>query len=176
MKLPIFSYKKVLSTNSTALRLLKNGYLSGSIISELQSRGKGQQGKKWISKKGNLFATYFFEINKKLSLKKITKFNVILIKKVISKLIKNKITIKFPNDLLINNEKVSGLLQETLYKNDKKYLILGIGINILNSPSINHYRTTYLNKYTNNKINKIKLFNLIRKKLILNKNFFLSNI
>ena len=176
MKLPIFSYKKVLSTNSTALRLLKNGCLSGSIISELQSSGKGQQGKKWISKKGNLFATYFFEINKKLSLKKITKFNVILIKKVISKLIKNKITIKFPNDLLINNEKVSGLLQETLFKNDKKYLILGIGINILNSPSINHYGTTYLNKYTNNKINKIKLFNLIRKKLILNKNFFLSNI
>ena len=174
MKLKIFSYKNVKSTNNVALRLLKSGHMSGAIISDVQSKGKGQHGKRWVSKKGNLFATYFFEINKKISLKKITKFNVLLIKGIISKLIKKKISVKFPNDLLINKHKVSGLLQETIFNKNKKYLILGIGINILNSPNLNNYGTTYLNKYAIYNINKNKLFKTIREKLISRKDFFLK--
>ena len=176
MKLKIFSYKKVLSTNNTAIRLLKNGFSSGAIISDCQIKGKGQQGKKWVSKKGNLFATFFFEINQKLSLKKITKFNVFLIKNIISQLINKKITIKYPNDLLINKKKVSGLLQEIIFNNNKKYLIFGVGINILNSPNIYDYGTTFLNKYTKNKINKRNLFEKIRKNLILNSKFFFNKV
>ena len=48
--------------------------------------------------------------------------------------------------------------------NSKKFLIVGIGINIINSPNIIKYETTYLNNYSKKKINKIKLF----KEIILN--------
>ena len=49
-----------------------------------------------------------------------------------------------------------------IYKNDLKYLIVGVGINIISSPDIKNYPTTYLNKYSIKKINKIKLMNEIK--------------
>ena len=67
MKLKKFSFKKVGSTNNTAIRLIKRGEKNGIIISELQTKGRGQRGNKWLSKKGNLFMTVFFEIGKKIS-------------------------------------------------------------------------------------------------------------
>ena len=56
-----------------------------------------------------------------------------------------------------------------MYKNNNKYLIVGIGINIISSPNIRNYPTTYLNKYSKKKINKIKLINEI--KLIFEKKY-----
>ena len=56
MKLKIFRFKKVKSTNNTAIRIAKKlNHKSGMIVSETQTNGKGQYGKKWISYKGNLF-------------------------------------------------------------------------------------------------------------------------
>ena len=55
MKLKKFSYKKVISTNSTAIRLIRVGKSSGFVTSEIQSKGRGQRGNKWISKYGNIF-------------------------------------------------------------------------------------------------------------------------
>ena len=49
-----------------------------------------------------------------------------------------------------------------MYKNNKKYLIVGIGVNIISSPNIINYPTTYLNKYRKKKINKIKMINKIK--------------
>ena len=49
-----------------------------------------------------------------------------------------------------------------MYKNNNKYLIVGIGINIISSPNIRNYPTTYLNKYSKKKINKIKILNKIK--------------
>ena len=47
MKFKIFRFKKVKSTNSTAIRILKNSNLNyGMIISKTQSNGKGQYKKK----------------------------------------------------------------------------------------------------------------------------------
>ena len=82
MKLKKYFFKKVKSTNDTALRLIKNGKSNGIIMSELQSEGRGQRGNKWISRKGNLFMTVFFKISKKLTLKKITQLNLLIIKKL----------------------------------------------------------------------------------------------
>ena len=43
-----------------------------------------------------------------------------------------------------------------------EYLIVGIGINIINSPNILNYPTTFLNNYSKKKINKIKIINKIK--------------
>ena len=61
--------------------------------------------------KGNLFVSIFFQVDKiKFSLKDLTKVNCFLVKKLLSNFYKGKITIKNPNDLLINNMKISGIL------------------------------------------------------------------
>ena len=162
MKLKKFNFKKVKSTNDTAIRLIRRGVDSGVISADAQTNGKGQRGNKWISKKGNLFISIFFKINNKLSLKKITTINLSILKKIISSQIVGKIYIKLPNDILIYKKKVSGILQEIMYKNNNKYLIAGIGINIVSSPNIINYPTTYLNKYSKKKINKIRMINIIK--------------
>ena len=89
-----------------------------------------------------MFITIFFKINKKTSLKNITFKNCNKIKKVISKIIKKKITIMKPNDLLLNNKKICGILQETVVNNNSLFLIAGIGINLIKSPKIINYPTT----------------------------------
>ena len=144
-------FKKVKSTNNTAIRLIKRGNYNGIISAEIQTKGKGQRANKWISNKGNLFFSIFFVINSKFSLKKI-----------ISNQITEKINIKLPNDILIGKKKVCGILQEIIYHNEHKYLIVGIGINIINSPNILNYPTTFLNNYSKKKINKIKIINKIK--------------
>jgi len=138
----IFNFKKVNSTNDIAIKKVKKGFARGLVQAELQKKGRGQRGKKWISYKGNLFITIFFKINKKTSLKNITFKNCNKIKKVISKLIKKKLTIMKPNDLLLNNKKICGILQETVVNNNSLFLIAGIGINLIKSPNIINYPTT----------------------------------
>ena len=158
MKLKQFNFKKVKSTNQTAIRLIKSSKNEfGLIVSETQSKGKGQYGRKWISYKGNIFLSFFYKLEKiNLSPSSLTKINCFLVKNVISKYYKKKITFKLPNDLLINKKKICGILQEKIEKSKKQYLIVGIGFNLIKSPNIPNYPTTNLLKITNQKINKKK--------------------
>ena len=94
MKLKKFNFKKVKSTNNTAIRLIRRGNDNGIVTADVQTKGKGQRGNKWISKKGNLFISIFFKIDSKLSLKKITTINLSILKKIISCLMTGKIYIK----------------------------------------------------------------------------------
>jgi len=162
MKLKKYQFKKVNSTNDIAIKKIKSGISRGLVIAETQSKGRGQYGKKWISFKGNLLMSIFFEINTGISIKYITFKNCEIIRKSIQKFTKNKIKIKPPNDLLINNEKICGILQETFFQNKKKFIVVGIGLNLVKSPKIKKYPTNYLNKYTSKKISKLMLFRSIK--------------
>jgi len=155
MKLKKFNFKIVNSTNDLAIRIIKNTNIkSGIIIAEKQKKGRGQYGKKWTSYKGNLFVSVFFPIDMvKLSLRELTNVNCLLVKKLLSSFYKKKISVKKPNDLLINTKKISGILQETLSKSGVKFIIVGIGINLIKSPNIKNYRTTNLYDLINIKIN-----------------------
>ena len=163
MVLKKFKYKKVSSTNDIAMQKIRQGYKSGVIISDKQTRGRGQHGKKWVSNKGNLFLSIFFIINKKIQTSRLVISNLRIIKKILSKYIKSKIKIKRPNDITVNKKKICGILNETLFYNDFKFLVIGIGINIVSSPNIRDYPTINLNEVTNRRVSKTKLLNKIIK-------------
>ena len=158
MNLKQFNFKKVKSTNLTAIRLIKSSKNEfGIVITETQSKGKVQYGRKWISYKGNIFLSFFYKLeNINIPLDSLTKKNCFLVKDVISKYYKKKITFKVPNDLLINKKKICGILQEKIEKSKKTYLIVGIGFNLVKNPNIPNYSATNLFKVTNQKINKKK--------------------
>ena len=161
MRLKKFYYKKIKSTNNKALMHIKKGGEKGVILAEFQTKGKGQRGNKWISFKGNLFMSVFFEIQKKLSLNKITKINCAIVQKCLQKLIKCKVDIKKPNDILIKQQKVCGILQETVFKMEKKFLVVGIGINLNKSPKIKKYPTNFINFYTKKSVTRLQIFKLL---------------
>ncbi len=165
MKFKVLKFKKVKSTNNTAIRLIKNSNINyGMIISEIQQNGRGQYGKKWISYKGNLFTSLFFKLeNLDISLDALTKLNCLLVRKLLTLYYKKKIVYKKPNDLLINKKKICGILQETLLKFNKKYLIVGIGINLIKNPYIKNYPTTNLYELIGKKISKNKIENELKK-------------
>ena len=165
MKFKIFRFKKVNSTNNTAIRIIRNSNLNyGMVISEMQNNGRGQYGKKWISYKGNLFISFFYNLeNFTVSVKQLTKINCLLVKKLLSLYCKNKIIFKKPNDLIIHKKKICGILQETLVKLNKKYLIVGIGINLIKSPYIKNYPTTSLSEIVNIDFKKKEIENKLKK-------------
>ena len=90
------------------------------------------------------------------------KFNCNIVKMTLRKFIKKKINIKYPNDLIINDEKICGILQEILRIRNTKYMIVGIGINIDQSPNFQNYKTTHVNHHLKNKISKKKVFNILK--------------
>ena len=170
MKFKILRFKKLKSTNDTAIRIIRNSNLKyGMIIAETQSKGRGQYGRKWTSFKGNLFVSFFFSLDGiNLTMSQITKLNCLFVKKTISKYYKKKIVYKKPNDLLIKGKKICGILQERVNKFSNKFLVVGIGINLIKNPIICNYPTINLNDLINKKISKKKI--TMELKLIFEKN------
>ena len=164
MKFKKFKFKKIKSTNNTAIRIIKKTNCNlGMVVAETQEKGRGKYGRKWISYKGNLFVSFFNELNKtNLSISAITKKNCLLVKKLLSKFTKKNILFKKPNDLLINKKKISGILQEVIFVKDKKFLITGIGINIVKNPNIKNYPTTNLQEVTKKSISKLSVENKLK--------------
>ena len=78
MKFKILRFKKLISTNDTAIRMIRSSNLMyGMIIAERQINGRGQYGRKWISLKGNLFVSFFYNLdNINLNMTQITKINL----------------------------------------------------------------------------------------------------
>ena len=159
MRLKVFRYKRVKSTNSTAIRIIREtNYQTGMVISDMQTKGRGQYGKKWISLKGNLFVSFFYNLgNINLSLKRLTRFNCLLVKKFIQIYYKKNISYKKPNDILIEKKKICGILQEKVKKFDQNFLIVGIGLNLAKNPITNSYKTTNLFELIKKKIPKKKI-------------------
>jgi len=164
MTLKKFKFKKVNSTNDLAIRLIRNKKCTkGIIISEYQKKGRGQHGNKWISLKGNLFATVFFDLeNVNLSIKKLSIINANLVIKLLSKYSNGNFKLKFPNDILANKKKICGILQEVIEVNKIKYMIVGIGLNLIKKPDIKKYPTTSLFDLTRKKFDIYKIFNSLK--------------
>ena len=159
---------KTNSTNEFCINLIKNNISTNGIVSaEIQTNGRGRYGNKWISKKGNIFLSFY----KKIKLQRdIIKYQYKVLKIVKNFLIKKglkeqNIQIKDPNDILINNKKICGILVES-YKNNKSlFVIAGIGLNLASSPNLKKYKTTFLNKYLKKKVNKLDFIEFVKKNI-----------
>jgi BirA family transcriptional regulator, biotin operon repressor / biotin---[acetyl-CoA-carboxylase] ligase len=154
MKIRLLRFKRVKSTNDVALKLIKKKNKRPTmIVSEIQTHGRGTMGKKWISQKGNLFISIFFEMKyKKVNFKHFAILNAHLIKNALSKQFSKKIKIKWPNDLLHYNKKICGILQEVVNYKDKRFLVVGIGVNTNLEPKNKAFLSTSLKKIMNKNI------------------------
>ena len=66
MKFKIKYFTSVRSTNDEAIKYIKKNNLNPTIIlAKIQTNGKGTMGKKWVSRKGNIFMSIYFMIDEK---------------------------------------------------------------------------------------------------------------
>ena len=172
MKFKIYKYEKLNSTNDEAMRFIKDKNIDyGYIHSNIQTSGRGTQGKKWISIEGNLFGSIFFPLKKNYpSFHEFSFINPIIIYDVIKSFCnKNDLALKWPNDILVQKKKICGILQEVIEKNNLKYLIIGIGISLIKSPILQDTEATNILKETNTNIRKDEIIKKIIKSY---ENFF----
>jgi len=146
MKFEIFKFENVTSTNDVAIKLIKEKQKEiGCIYADIQTKGRGTYGKKWTSDKGNLFSSIFFPLKDNYPpFNEFSIINPIIISDVIKHFCyKKNVNLKFPNDIFVNEKKICGVLQETIISANRKFLIIGIGVNIISNPDINNkYKTT----------------------------------
>ena len=168
-----FNFDSVNSTMEISKKKLKKKNLC--IVANAQTNGIGRRGNKWISPEGNLYLSYLIKYN--LEIKDHFIFTAAIASSVcelVQKICKVDSFIKWPNDIIIYNSKISGIMSELYNSNNQNYIILGVGINIVSSPKVDDYSTTYTSFYNQN-INKENLI-LNLSKIFFNKyDLILSN-
>ena len=118
------------------------------VMANEQKKGFGRRGTIWESPKNNVYISI---LSKNILPIENHFLNNAFITNMICNVIENicniKTQIKWPNDILINKEKISGIISEIFNINNDKYINTGFGVNIVSSPKIENYPTTNINKY-----------------------------
>ena len=175
MKFEIFKFKNVTSTNDEAINLIKNKKKeTGCVYAKKQTKGRGTQGKKWISTVDNFFGSIFFQLKDEYPpFNEFSVINPIIISDVMQNFCeKRNITFKWPNDVFVNKKKICGVLQELITSNNREFLIIGIGINIVSNPNIKEkYQATNIFSETKKKPSINEIANLI---ITSYENFFMN--
>lgn len=124
------------STNSYAQQLIREEKATEQtvILALEQTDGRGQRGKKWESENGmGLFASFIFlpERIPAISQFLLNKAIALGVAEYIESKANQKVSIKWPNDLIIDNEKISGILIESNLRGPFfSSLVVGVGINL----------------------------------------------
>jgi BirA family biotin operon repressor/biotin-[acetyl-CoA-carboxylase] ligase len=136
---------KVGSTQDFAMELLKSrsNHHGTVILAHAQENGKGRLDKKWESQEGQNFIGSII-IHSPPALDKnnfnlMSMFTAIAVHESIASMVKAEVKIKWPNDILVSNKKVAGILIHNLWRSQHPVLsILGIGVNINQSEFPSH--------------------------------------
>ncbi|MDD2890084.1 MAG: biotin--[acetyl-CoA-carboxylase] ligase [bacterium] len=119
----IYKFEKLDSTNDYASKIAKESAEGTVVIADCQSKGKGTPGKTWFSPEGGIWLSV---ILKPKSASCISLMASVAVYETLKSL-KLPVRIKWPNDVMIKNKKISGVLTEAHGKNNA---IVGIGINL----------------------------------------------
>lgn len=120
------------STQDELIDFLNQHYLSEDFLAVYtfnQTKGRGQYGNSWENLPEENLAYSFALKTKNINISD-TCFNfytAILVRDFIANLTKTEVKIKWPNDLILKNKKICGML----FEKNKNYFMVGIGINIL---------------------------------------------
>jgi BirA family biotin operon repressor/biotin-[acetyl-CoA-carboxylase] ligase len=106
------------------------------VIAENQTKGRGRLNRQWFSSNGGLWFTLILKPDTPVPLAYIYNFAASLsLCRSLRKLFDVDVSVKWPNDLLLNGKKIVGLLSEmSTYGDMLEYLNIGIGINVNNQP------------------------------------------
>lgn len=128
----IHQYDSASSTNTVLLEMSKKDAKSWTVVwTSNQTQGKGYAGNTWNSEKDKNLAVSIL-INNDLDYKEMIFFNQWICISVCELLEKysDDVCVKWPNDIIIKNKKVCGILIETHKSENQLNIIVGIGLNI----------------------------------------------
>lgn len=136
---------KIPSTQSYAHDLIARGEATNSmiVVADAQSAGRGRYRRTWVSHHGNLYASFIYSAEER-DAKLAYSVAIAVAETLVSFGIEPQI--KWPNDILVDNKKIAGILIEYY----GHFVVVGIGINIATNPTVAEYKTTKIQNYVKN--------------------------
>lgn len=154
------------STQEPVHQAAEDGAREGLVIQAFQQKsGKGRSGHHWDSPMGNLYMSFLLRPScEPIRMGEMAFVVGLGLSKALDEYIdpdKHKKQLKWPNDVLIDGLKISGILLEIGADNS---LVVGMGVNILSSPDLAvslgqvSSKPVYVNKVRDNILDKIGIF------------------
>lgn len=122
------------STQDVADMLARGGAPEGTLVlCEVMSRGRGRLGREWFASRGGLWFTLVLKPRLTKGLQLTSLAASVCVAEAIQRICGLKASVKWPNDVLVNDRKVAGILTEgKLEAYGVGYLLVGVGINVNN--------------------------------------------
>lgn len=124
-------YKEITESTNLDAKQTENAPDKSIFLADMQTNGRGRLGREWSSPKGcGIWMSILLKPEKEIAdVSQLTLIAGLAVSRVI-----NDTVIKWPNDVLVSNKKVAGILTEATLENGKiKHIIVGIGINVNNN-------------------------------------------
>lgn len=148
----LVTHERIDSTNEEAKRLASAGARAGTLVwAKEQRAGRGRRGRSWASPPGNLYVSLLLRPGCVPSLACQLNFvAAVALAETIAALLSStaSVALKWPNDVLVDGAKVSGILLEAAAAADHviDWLVVGVGINIASHPLDTPYPATSLQR------------------------------
>lgn len=159
--------EEVESTNDFLTDPKNNLNTDGTVVfAERQLNGKGRKDRKWYSAKDQNL-TFSILLKRKFNEKKLNIINLgtsLAVALSLENLFQLKVNLKWPNDLLVNNEKIAGiLLESSTHGNKIEKLVIGIGLNVNQTTFQGKFMIppTSIKKITNQEVSRERLLSEI---------------
>ncbi len=129
----ILHFKRVESTNTTAYRLAEQNAPEWTVVSaSVQTQGRGRFGKTWESARGGLWFSVILRPQAPISLIRLLQFAAAnSVWEAIEKNVEATVLVKWPNDLMLDSQKLGGILLESkVIAKNLSFVVVGIGVNV----------------------------------------------
>lgn len=138
------------STNEEAKRRLISGVETPFwVMAERQVSGRGRRGRAWVSEGGNLFLSGTYRFSQAAAeLAQLSFVTALAAREALAGwILDGAVSLKWPNDLLINEAKTGGILLESGEDDSGRWLVIGVGLNIAHAPANTPYPAASLADY-----------------------------
>jgi BirA family biotin operon repressor/biotin-[acetyl-CoA-carboxylase] ligase len=123
-------YNSTASTNDVAAKYSKNKNNDGLVVlAEQQTAGRGRSGNKWVAGFADSVICSILLTDCAINAELLSLTMAVATAQAIGKCTKAEAKIKWPNDIILNNKKVAGILVESKKVNKVNVFVIGIGIN-----------------------------------------------
>ena len=157
----VVHYDSIESTMDAAFRLGMDGAEEGTLVcAEEQTKGKGRLGRLWLSpkSKGIYMSLILRPPLASTEISKLTLLSAVATCEAIKKVSGVQAAIKWPNDLLVNDKKIAGILTEMSAEMDKvRFIVIGIGINVNTDHNQLLDTATSIKEEARTRISRVKL-------------------
>jgi len=132
----VIHFRETDSTNARAKELAAQGAPEGTlVVSETQTKGRGRKGRIWFSpSEAGIYASLILRPNMPPNeAPRITFVTAVSAAETLMALTSLEVAIKWPNDILVKNKKIAGILTEISAEMDViDYMVVGLGMNVNN--------------------------------------------